>query len=107
MRRAADVGSGAPRAHPDLDHRLQARALALALRPDVTADLAAESLVAMAGATPAAPIAVRRALERLETANGVRPNDLTSRAVEALAIALGRVGDRRRRIRAAGDTTSS
>lgn len=94
-----------PGAHPDLDHRLQARALALALRPDVTADLAAESLVAMAGATPAAPIAVRRALERLETANGVRPNDLTGRAVEALAIALGRVGDRRRRVRAA-DTTS-
>lgn len=106
MRRTLDVARGAPRARSDLDHRLQARALALALRPDVNTDLAAESLVAMAGATPAAPIAVRRALERLETANGVRPNDLTGRAVEALAIALGRVGDRRPR-RAAGDAASS
>jgi hypothetical protein len=103
MRRAADVGSGALRAHADLDRRLQARALALALRPDVSADLAAESLVAMAGATPAAPIAVRRALERLQTANGVRPNDLTGRAVEALAITLGRVGGRRVHIRGADD----
>jgi hypothetical protein len=106
MPRALDDARGAPRARSDLDHRLQARALALALRPDVSADLAADSLVAMAGATPAAPIAVRRALERLETANGVRPNDLTGRAVEALAIALGRVGNRRPRL-AAGDAASS
>lgn len=105
MPRALDDARGAPRARSDLDHRLQARALALALRPEVSADIAAESLVAMAGATPAAPIAVRRALERLETANGVRPSDLTGRAVEALAITLGRVGDRRPR--AAGDAACS
>ena len=79
------------RAHAELDHRLQARALALALRPDVDTDLAAESLVAMAGDTPAAPIAVRRALERLECAAAVRPSSLTGKAVEALTLALRQV----------------
>ncbi|HVM01315.1 MAG TPA: hypothetical protein VM263_01495 [Acidimicrobiales bacterium] len=98
MPRTVEGGAGAHhRARADLDHRLQARALVLALRPDVSADLAAESLVAMAGPTPAAPIAVRRALERLESAHGVRPNPLTGRAVEALALALGRVGAGRSR----------
>ena len=79
------------RSQADLDHRLQARALALALRPDVTAERVADSLVVLAGATPAAPIAVRRARDRLESANGIRPNPLTGKAVEALSLALERV----------------
>lgn len=95
MPRTVESGAaGTPRAHPDLGLRLQARALALALRPDVSAELAADSLVAMAGATPAAPIAVRRARDRLETANGVRPNALTGKAVEALNLAVDRLATR-------------
>lgn len=92
MPRTVEAGMGMPlRAHADLDQRLQARALALALRPDVSAELAADSLVVMAGATPAAPIAVRRARDRLESANGLRPNPLTGKALEALNLALERM----------------
>lgn len=95
MPRTAEDRMGTPLRTHDLDHRLQARALALALRPDVSADLAADSLVVMAGATPAAPIAVRRARDRLESANGVCPNALTGKAVEALTLALERVDTER------------
>lgn len=77
--------------HSALDLRLQARALALALEPKLAADRAADALVAMAGATPAAPIAARRALVRLETAHSHRPDERTGRAIKALRIALARV----------------
>lgn len=50
----------------------------------------------MAGGTPAAPIAARRALARLESANIHRPSERTGRAIEALGIALARVQERRR-----------
>ncbi|HEX2701273.1 MAG TPA: hypothetical protein VHM89_13820 [Acidimicrobiales bacterium] len=80
--------------HADLDQRLQARALVLAIEPRFTARGAAEALVAMAGASPAAPIAARRALARLETANLHRPSERTERAIEALALALAAVQER-------------
>lgn len=81
--------------HPDLDHRLQARALVLALEPRMTPGQVADALVAMAGATPAAPIAARRALARLRSANRLRPTARTERAIEALGLALARVQQRR------------
>lgn len=77
--------------HSDLDQRLRARALVLALEPRLTAGQAADSLVAMAGLTPAAPIAARRALARLRSANSHRPSARTERAIEALVLALARV----------------
>lgn len=80
--------------HTDLDHRLQARALVLALEPRLTAGQAADALVAMAGVTPAAPIATRRALARLETAASYHPSDRTRRAITALGLALARVQER-------------
>lgn len=82
--------------HSDLDLRLQVRALFLAREPKLSPAQAADALVAMAGATPAAPIAARRALERLETANSHRPTERTRRAIEALRLALARVQERRR-----------
>lgn len=78
-------------AHSDLDQRLQARALVLALEPRLTPGQVADALVAMAGATPAAPIAARRALARLRSANRLRPSARTERAIEALGLALARV----------------
>lgn len=59
----------------------------LALQGEISADQAADELVAMAGPSPAAPIAVRRALSRLRFANSLRPNRLTTAAVEALGLA--------------------
>lgn len=79
------------RNHRGLDHRLRARAIVLALRPDISSDQAADELVAMAGPSPAAPIAVRRALSRLRFANSLRPNRLTAAAVEALDLADARL----------------
>src|SRR5215213_7084112 len=77
--------------HPDLEHRLQARALRLALEARFTVPQAAEALVAMAGRTPAAPIAARRALVRLQTANSLRPSERTERAIASLGLALAGV----------------
>lgn len=81
--------------HVDLDQRLQARALVLALEPRLSAVQAADALVAMAGETPAAPIAARRALARLETAASYYPSERTRRAITALGLALTRVQQQR------------
>lgn len=78
------------RSHRGLDQRLRARALVLALRSEVSVHDAAEDLIEMAGRTPAAPIALGRALRRLEAANALRPNNLTAAAVEALGVAHAR-----------------
>lgn len=80
-----------PGLHPDLDRRLRARALVIALQGELSASEAADALVAMAGATPATPIAARRALARLENANSLRPSTLTAAAAEALRLAVGRL----------------
>jgi hypothetical protein len=85
----------ADRGHPDLDQRLQARALVLALERRLTVPQAADALEAMAGATPAAPIAARRALARLVRANRIQPSDRTQRAIESLRLALTHVQERR------------
>lgn len=45
----------------------------------------------MAGPSPAAPIAVRRALSRLRIANSLHPNRLTAVALEALGLAHARL----------------
>lgn len=68
----------------------------LALQPEITVSEAADTLVATAGATPAAPIAVRRALTRLQSANDHRPSHRTAEAVEALRLALARLPARHR-----------
>lgn len=80
----------------DLGLRLRARALVLTLEPTLTAAQVADALVDMAGVTPAAPIAARRALARLESANSLRPSARTERAIQALGIALARVQERHR-----------
>lgn len=68
----------------------------LALQSEVTVSEAADTLVATAGVTPAAPIAVRRALTRLQTAYDHRPSHRTAAAVEALRLALARLPARHR-----------
>jgi urease accessory protein UreF len=66
---------------------MRARAIMLALRAEVDVEQAVEELVAMAGPTPAAPVALNRALSRLRIANTLRPNRLTTAAIEALDLA--------------------
>lgn len=63
----------------------------LALQSKISVERAAEDLVAMAGRTSAGPIAVRRALSRLQTANSLRPNRITVTAVAALRLAQDRL----------------
>lgn len=82
--------------HSHLDLRLQARAMVLALQPRLAPTEVAEALVTMAGVTPAGPIAARRALLRLQTANSLRPSERTQRAIQALGLTLTRVQERRR-----------
>lgn len=82
-------------ASDDLDVRFLARAMALALQPDLAPSRAAEALVAMAGSGPAAPEAAWRARSRLEAAYGHRPRARTERAIEALTIAIADLHARR------------
>ena len=63
----------------------------MALDAEISADEAARHLVAMAGATAAAPIALARALTQLRSANALRPSRLTAAAVEALGLAHARL----------------
>jgi len=75
-----------------LDLRLQAKALVLALEPDLAPLDAAAALSAAAGTREVGAIATRRALRRILLVHANRPTERTARAVEALQLAAGRLG---------------
>lgn len=63
----------------------------LALQAEVSASEAADALVAMAGATPAGPIAAQRALRRLRADDSHLPSHVTAAAVQTLVLAAARL----------------
>lgn len=84
-------------AHVDLEVRVRARAVVLALRPDLAPADAAEELVALVADAAGAVVAVRRARARLEAAYAHHPRARTERAIAALGLAHLALVDRRTR----------
>lgn len=84
-------GRTRPGVRHDLEERLRAKALVLALQADMSVRQAAIALETMAGTTSATPIAVRRAVAHLRASHSRRPTHMTAFALEAMRLVEDRL----------------